>query len=325
MSTVESVLGRRRTPAGGPTPRRRAKGRPVWQERPSLIGRFGKGTVLSVVVGLVIVPLYAIVLTSLSSEGAITRAGGSLVIIPDGVSLGAYREILDGGVVTQAVLVSFAITAVGTAVSMAVSVLCAYGLSRARSFGHRFFLTAMIFTMFFGGGIIPGFLVVSELHGYDQYWALILPSAVSVFNILIMRGFYQATARDLMDAARIDGAGDWRILWSIVLPTTKAVTAVMTLFYAVGYWGSWFNVLLYMPFDNAKWPLSYVLYQYVNLGQKMPGTNTGGAGLTLQHQVASPFAISMAVVVITLLPILIVYPFLQKHFTKGMLTGAIKG
>src|SRR5262245_19371949 len=255
MSTVDSVLGRRRKPLDGSVPRRRAKGRAVWEEQPTLVGRFGKGTVLTVVVLLVILPLYAIILTSFSSEGAITRAGGSLVIVPDGLSLGAYREIFTNGVVTQAVLVSFAITFVGTAVSMAVSILCAYGLSRARSFGHRFFLMAMIVTMFFSGGIIPGFLVVSELPGYDQYLTLVLPSAVSVFNILIMRGFYQATSQDLIDADRIGGAGDWRILWSIVLTTTKAVTAVMTLFYAVGYWGSWFNVLLYMPFDNAKWPL----------------------------------------------------------------------
>src|SRR5207302_4163256 len=121
---------------------------------------------------------------------------------------GAYREIFANGVVTRAVVLSFAITFFGTAVSMTVSILCAYGLSRSRSFGHRFFLTVMIFTMFFSGGIIPGFLVVSELHGYDQYWALILPSSVSVFNILIMRGFYQAAAQDLIDAARIDGAGE---------------------------------------------------------------------------------------------------------------------
>jgi putative aldouronate transport system permease protein len=273
----------------------------------------------------VVLPLYAIVLTSISSEGAITRAGGSLVLVPDGLSLGAYRQIFANGVVTRAVLVSFGVTFVGTVLSMTVSILCAYGMSRARSFGHRFFLSAMIFTMFFSGGLIPGFLVVSELHGYDQYWALILPSAVSVFNILIMRGFYQATAQDLIDAARLDGAGESRILWSVVLPTTKAVTAVMTLFYAVGYWGSWFNVLLYMPFDNSKWPLSYVLYEYVNLGTKMPGMGTGGVGTNVQHQIAPPFAISMAVVVLTLIPILVVYPFLQKHFTKGMLTGAIKG
>ena len=325
MSTVDAVLGRRRKPLDGSVPRRRAKGRAVWEERPSAVGQFGKGTVLTVVVLLVLVPLYAIVLTSFSSESAIVKAGGSLVIVPDGLSLGAYREIFANGVVTRAVVLSFAITFVGTAVSMAVSILCAYGLSRSRSFGHRFFLMAMIFTMFFSGGIIPGFLVVSQLHGYDQYWSLILPSSVSVFNILIMRGFYQAAAQDLIDAARIDGAGEWRILWSVVLPTTKAVTAVMTLFYAVGYWGSWFNVLLYMPFDNAKWPLSYVLYQYVDLQQKMPGLGTAGAGATVQHQVASPFAISMAVVVLTLVPILVIYPFLQKHFTKGMLTGAIKG
>jgi multiple sugar transport system permease protein/putative aldouronate transport system permease protein len=325
MSTIDAVLGRRRKPLDGSVPRRRSKGRPVWEERPNPLGVFSKGTVLTVVVLFVLVPLYAIVLTSFSSESAIVKAGGSLVLVPDGLSLGAYREIFANGVVTRAVVVSFALTFVGTAVSMTVSILCAYGLSRSRSFGHRFFLMAMIVTMFFNGGIIPGFLVVAELHGYDQFWALILPSAVSVFNILIMRGFYQATAQDLIDAARIDGAGEWRILWSVVLPTTKAVTAVMTLFYAVGYWGAWFNVQLYMNADTAKWPLSYVLYRYVDLQQKMPGLSTGGAGATVQHQVASPFAISMAVVVLTLVPIVVIYPFLQKHFTKGMLTGAIKG
>ncbi|ACU73796.1 binding-protein-dependent transport systems inner membrane component [Catenulispora acidiphila DSM 44928] len=323
LSTA-SAPGRREPPSGN-VPRERAKGRAVWEERPTLVGQFGKGVVLTVVVLAVVLPLYAIILTSFSSEGAITRAGGSLVVVPDGLSLSAYREIFSNGVVTRAVVVSVGITVVGTAVSMVLSILCAYGLSRVRSFGHRFFLGAMIFTMFFGGGLIPGFLVVTSLHGYDNYWALILPSCLSVFNILIMRGFYQATAQEMIDAARIDGAGEWRILWSVVLPTTKAVTAVMTLFYAVGYWGSWFNTLLYMPFDNNKWSLSYVLYEYVNLGAKMPGVGTAGAGDTVQHQVASPFGISMAVVVLTLIPILAVYPFLQKHFTKGMLTGAIKG
>lgn len=323
LSNTDSTPRWRRTKPGAGAPRKRAKGRPVWEEQPTLIGRFGKSTVLTVVVLAVVVPLYAIVLTSVSTEGAITRAGGSLVLVPDGLSLGAYRQIFSNGVVSRAVVVSVLLTVFGTAISMVLSILCAYGLSRARSVGHRFFLSMMIFTMFFGGGLIPGFLVVTSLHGYDQYWALILPSCISVFNILIMRGFYQATAQEMIDAARIDGAGDWRILWSVVLPTTKAVTAVMTLFYAVGYWGSWFNTLLYMPFDNAKWPLSYVLYEYVNLGAKMPGMDAGGA--TVQHQIAPPFAISMAVVVLTLLPILVVYPFLQKHFTKGMLTGAIKG
>jgi putative aldouronate transport system permease protein len=306
-------------------PRKRSKGRPVWQEPPTLTGQFGKGAVLTAVIVLILGPLYAIILTSVSGQAAIVRAGGGLVILPDGLSLGAYREIITGGVVTKAVLVSAGITIVGTAISMVASILCAYGLSRPRSFGHRGLLMFLIFTMFFSGGLIPSFLVVTELHGYDQYWALILPNAISVFNILIMRGFYQNTAADMIDAARIDGAGDWRILWSIVIPTTKAVTAVMTLFYAVGYWGSWFNVMLYMGTDNARWPLSYILYEYVNLGQSMPGAGTAGAGQAIGHETAAPIALSMAVVVLTLIPILVVYPFVQKHFSKGMLTGAIKG
>ncbi|MCX5336133.1 MULTISPECIES: ABC transporter permease subunit [unclassified Streptomyces] len=106
--------------------------------------------------------------------------------------------------------------------------------------------------------------MVSELGGYGRYWALILPSAVSVFNILVLRSFYSTTASELIDAARMDGAGEWRILWSVVLPTSRAVNAVITLFYAVGYWNTFFSVMLYMPAESQKWPLQYVLYQYVN-------------------------------------------------------------
>jgi putative aldouronate transport system permease protein len=324
-TTTVTLPDRRRAAARRPNGSNRT--RPVWEERPTAAGQFGKGTVLTVVLAVVIVPLWAIVVTSLSSAQTVAKAGGDLVLVPHGITFNAYDEILHNPTVTHSVLVSFAVTAVGTAFSMTVSILCAYGLSRARSLGHRVFLMAMIFTMFFSGGIIPGFLVVSSLGGYDQYWSLILPSSISVFNILIMRGFYQAASGELIDAARIDGAGDWRILWSVVLPTTKAVTAVMTLFYAVGYWGSWFNVLLYMDFDNAKWPLSYVLYEYVLQGQQMPGTAVAGGsvGAAQAASAPSPFAIQMAVVVLTLIPILVVYPFVQKHFTKGMLTGAIKG
>jgi putative aldouronate transport system permease protein len=220
-------------------------------------------------------------------------------------------------------LVSFGITAVGTVVSMAVSVLCAYGLSRARSFGHRFLLALLVVTMFVSGGLIPTFLVVTGLGGYGQWWALILPSAVSVFNILVLRSFYSGTSADLIEAARLDGAGDWRILWSIVLPTSRAVTAVIALFYGVGYWNSFFNVMLYMPTDSEKWPLQYVLLTYVSRGNGMPGSLNSGFG-TLQAQTA-PLALQMAVVVLTLVPLLLVYPFVQKHFRTGVLTGAIKG
>ncbi|MBS2965100.1 carbohydrate ABC transporter permease [Actinocrinis puniceicyclus] len=303
-------------------PPRRSSGRPVWEEPPTTAGQFGKGTVLVVVMALVLVPLYCIVVTSLSTQGAINQAGG-LVLVPHGLTLDAYREVFGNGTVTRSLEVTFGITLVGTLISMVVSVLCAYGLSRFRSFGHRTILMVLIITMFVSGGLIPTFIVVTELGGYDQYWALILPNAVSVFNILVLRSFFSSTSTDLIDAARLDGAGEWRILWSVVLPTSRAVTAVIALFYAVGYWNTFFGAMLYMPTDQQKWPIQYVLYQYVNLGMTMPGVaNSGYGGI---HQQAAPLSLSMAVVVLTLLPILIVYPFVQKHFAKGMLTGAIKG
>ena len=135
--------------------------------------------------------------------------------------------------VGRALVISLAITAVGTAFSMVVTILASYGLSRPGSFGHRPILWFMMITMFFSGGIIPLFLVVSGLGGYDQYWALILPSAVSVFNIIVMRAFFMNIASDMIESARIDGASDWTILRRIVLPTSRAVTAVIALFYAV--------------------------------------------------------------------------------------------
>jgi multiple sugar transport system permease protein/putative aldouronate transport system permease protein len=313
---MATTLRLRRNPA--PT----APARAPWEEPPTAVGQAGKGVVLFVVIAAVLVPLWVVVLTSLSTTGAIGRAGG-LVIWPDGLTLDAYRQMLTNSQVTRALVVSLLVTLVGTFVSMVVSVLCAYGLSRSRSMGHRFILMVLILTMFVSGGLIPTYLVVTGLGGYGQYWALILPSAVSVFNILVLRSFYASTSSELIDAAKMDGAGDWRTLWSVVLPTSKAVTAVITLFYAVGYWNTFFNVMLYMPTDQQKWPIQYVLYEYVNQGMTMPGVaNSGYGGI---HSQTAPLSLAMAVVVLTLLPILIVYPFVQKHFAKGMLTGAIKG
>ncbi|WP_037906028.1 carbohydrate ABC transporter permease [Actinacidiphila yeochonensis] len=307
-----------------PLPRRRRRNpnRPVWAEQPTVLGQTGKGAVLTLVVAAVVVPLWIIVVTSFSTQAATNRAGG-MVIWPDGLTTAAYREMLGDPTVRTSLLVSLGITVVGTAVSMAVSILCAYGLSRSRSLGHRLILTLLVVTMFVSGGLIPTFLVVTGLGGYGRYWALILPSAVSVFNILVLRAFYSSTAADLIDAARIDGAGDWRTLWSVVLPTSRAVTAVITLFYAVSYWNAFFNVMLYMPTDSQKWPLQYVLLTYVNRGNGLPGSLNSGFGSA--HAETAPLALQMAVVVLTLVPLLLAYPFMQKHFRTGVLTGAIKG
>jgi putative aldouronate transport system permease protein len=293
--------------------------RPAWQERPRAATQGAKSGAITVMLLVIVIPLYTIVVTSFSTQGSINQAGG-MVIWPHGLSLAAYRDIVSGGVVGRALLISLAITAVGTLFSMIVTILAAYGMSRAGSFGHRTILWIMLITMFFNGGIIPLFLVVSALGGYDQYWALIAPSAISVFNVIVMRSFFANTAQDLIDSARIDGAGDWRILWKIVLPTSRAVTAVIALFYAVGYWNSWFNIMLFMPSDATKWPLQMVLYDYLTQNSQM--VNSAAAGF----QSAIPtLALQMAVVTITIIPVLIVYPFVQRHFTKGVLLGAVKG
>jgi putative aldouronate transport system permease protein len=293
--------------------------RPAWQERPRAATQGAKTGTITVILLVILFPLYTIVVTSFSTQASINAAGG-MVIWPHGLTLAAYRAIVSGGVVGRALLISLGITVVGTCFSMAVTILAAYGMSRRGSFGHRTVLWIMMITMFFNGGIIPLFLVVSALGGYDEYWALIAPSAISVFNIIVMRSFFANTARDLIESARIDGAGDWRILTKIVLPTARAVTAVIALFYAVGYWNSWFNIMLFMPSDSSKWPLQMVLYDYLTQNSQM--VNSAASGF----QSAVPtLALQMAVVTITIVPVLIVYPFVQKHFTKGVLLGAVKG
>ena len=293
--------------------------RPPWQERPRASTQGAKSGGIVVILLVILFPLYTIVLTSFSTQASINQAGG-MVIWPHGLSLAAYQDVVSGGVVDRALLISLGITAVGTAFSMVVTILAAYGMSRSGSFGHRTVLWIMLITMFFNGGIIPLFLVVSALGGYDEYWALIAPSAVSVFNIIVMRSFFANTAQDLIESARIDGAGDWKILWRIVLPTSKAVTAVIALFYAVGYWNSWFNIMLFMPSDSSKWPLQMVLYDYLTQNSQM--VNSAAAGF---QSTVPTLALQMTVVTITIVPVLLAYPFVQKHFTKGVLIGAIKG
>ncbi|MDA8302028.1 MAG: carbohydrate ABC transporter permease [Actinomycetota bacterium] len=323
MSAV--TAGANTAPFAYPTnnKRRRDPRRPAWETPPTRTGQGIKAGVLALYMALILGPLYIVAITSISTQGMINKAGG-LVVVPGGITFNAYRLIFSGGVVARAAVISVAITAVGTAFSMVVTVLAAYGLSRSGSFGHRVILAVMMFTMFFSGGLIPFFLVVSDLGGYNQYWSLIVPTALSVFNILIMRQFFSTAAVELIESARIDGAGEWRILTRIMLPMSKATMAVIALFYAVGYWDSWFNVLLFMPAESQRWPLSYVLYQYVTLGQSFAGSGIN-SGQYFGHQPLAPLSLQMAIVMIVVLPILIIMPFVSKYFSKGVLLGAIKG
>ncbi|TLS40778.1 carbohydrate ABC transporter permease [Streptomyces montanus] len=292
--------------------------RPVWEEAPSQAGLAGKGIVLAGACLAVLFPLWIVIVTSLSSKQTITEAGG-LVVVPKGITFIAYQELLSGGQVTRASIVSLCVTLVGTLFSMTVSVLAAYGLSRIGSVGHRWMLMALLATMFFGAGLIPTYLLVQSLGLTDTYLALILPSAISVFNILVLRAFFMGISQELIDSARIDGAGDWWILWKIVIPLSRAVIAVITLFYAVGYWSAWFNASIYLS-DQDMMPLQNVMIQLVQ--KQEPPVGLGQAIKTGQ---LSGLAVQMAVMVMALLPVAILSPFVQRHFKKGMLTGAVKG
>lgn len=310
------------TPAAGaparPPRRWAAPPRPVWEEKPSRAGLTGKGLVLLLACLGILFPLWIVIVTSLSTRKTIDEAGG-LVMIPKDLTFVAYQELLSGGQVTRAALVSIGITLVGTLFSMAVSVLCAYGLSRSGSLGHRWILMVLLATMFFSAGLIPTYLLVQSLGLTDSYLALILPSAISVFNILVLRGFFMGISQELIDSARIDGAGDLRILWQIVLPLSRAVVAVITLFYAVGYWSAWFNASLYLN-DQDMLPLQNVMIQLVQK-QEAPV----GLGQAIKTGELSGLAVQMAVMVMALLPVAVLSPFVQRHFKKGMLTGAVKG
>ncbi|MGW6196820.1 carbohydrate ABC transporter permease [Kribbella sp. NPDC055110] len=298
--------------------------RAVWEEEPTAVGRFGKPVVLALIALAVAFPLYVVVVTSLSTTEAVTRAGG-LVVVPRELTVAAYVQLLSGGVVTRALLISVVITVVGTAFSLGITVLAAYGLSRPGSLFHRPLLFVVLLTFLFGPGIIPSYLVVNALGLIDHYASLILPAAISAFNLIVMRSFFMGIPSELIDSARIDGAGEFAVLRRIVLPLSKAVVAVVGLFYAVGYWNAFFNALLYIN-DNAKWPLQMVLRTYIVQQQALP-TGAGGvaSGVGLGLSPAPGLAIKMAIVVIAIVPVLLVYPFIQRHFQKGVIIGAVKG
>jgi putative aldouronate transport system permease protein len=299
-------------------PTRRRRRRPSL-DAPALPTRVLTALVMVVMCAAVVLPFVGIVSTSLADRAQVSAAGG-FVLFPTDVSLDAYRTIFAGGVVSRALLVSIGITVVGTAVSLVTSTLLAYALSWQGSFGQKPMLALVLVSLLFSPGLIPNYLLVKELGLLDSYWSLILPTALSAFNVIVLRAFFMGVPQEILESARIDGAGHLTVFARIVLPLSKAVLAVIGLFYAVGYWNAFFNALLYIS-DSAKWPLQLVLRTYVVNNAELGSSELGTGTDLLPPQPA----IQMAILVVTIVPILIVYPFLQRHFAKGVLTGAVKG
>ncbi|MGS2617769.1 carbohydrate ABC transporter permease [Micromonospora sp. LZ34] len=292
--------------------------RPAWQGRPSPLTQAAKTVVLAVIVTLVVAPFWVVIATSLATTEELTRNGG-WVLWPGEWTLQAYQDVLSGGIVTRALLISTGVTVVGTLASLVATILLAYALARPGVFGGKPIMLLILFTFLFPPGMIPSYLVVQQLGLLDNLGSLVLPVLVNAFNLVVMRGFFQGIPEDLYSAARIDGAGEVQILTRIVLPLSKAVVAVVGLFYAVGYWNAFFNAVLYLN-DASQWPLQPVLRLYVIQGAQLADSSAASdAG-----NFTAPQSIQMAALIIATVPILLVYPFLQRYFVRGVLTGAIK-
>lgn len=303
-----------RTESAAPTPRPR----PIRNGAGPFEKAF-KAVVLTIACALVVIPFIGILSTSIAPAEQVTDAGG-FVLFPREIDLTAYRSILSGGVVTRALLISIFVTGVGTLLSLALTATLAWALSRRGTVANKQMLLLVLVSLLFAPGLIPTYLVVRQFDLIDSLWALILPTAVSAFNVIVVRAFFVNLPEELIDAARIDGASEWQIFRRIALPLSKAVLAVVGLFYGVGYWNAFFNALLYLN-DASKWPLQMVLRTYV-----INGTEMGTAEMGQAVEAAPPqTTIQMAILVISIVPIVLVYPFLQRHFTKGVLTGAVKG
>ncbi len=276
--------------------------------------------ILTLCLLLVAYPLYFIVIASVSDPTAVYA--GRVVLWPASFTLEGYRRILDYASFFTGYRNTILYTLVGTAVNVAVTIPGAYALSRKDLVGRNIMMMGITFTMIFSGGLIPTYLLVIQLNLYNTMWALILPAAVSSWNFIVARTFFQQTIPDeLLEAATLDGAGNTQFFLRIVLPLSKSIIAVMVLFYAVNHWNSYFNALIYLK-SAEKYPLQLVLRNILfenSLGDMVEDAST----LALQQRLGD--LIKYGIIIASSLPLLILYPFLQRYFIQGVMIGAVKG
>jgi putative aldouronate transport system permease protein len=263
-------------------------------------------------------PFINIIAVSFSSSRAINAA--EVFMWPIEFNIDAYRNLMRDGQLLVAMKNTVQITVVGTTLNMIFTVMAAYPLSKARLKVRNIMAMAILFTMLFSGGLIPNFLLINSLGLVNSYWALWLPALISAYNMFVMKSFLEGLPEEMEESASIDGASDFTVLWRIILPLSKPVLAALTLFYAVGWWNSYMSVLIYIR-GTDKLSLMVKLYQMIQAIS--PELLMAGEGF--QENLITPEGIRAAAIVIAIIPILCVYPFLQKHFVKGVLLGSVKG
>ena len=264
-------------------------------------------------IGVIMVfPIAFVVVGSFSATGMI---GGF-----NSFSLDAYKYIFTTNVLARSTVNSVIITVVGTAINMLITSITAYALSKKYLPGRKVMMGVVIVFMLFNPGMIPNYLVVNDLHMLDTYWSLWLPIAISAYNMVIMKNFFQGLPDSIEESAQIDGCNDLQVFLRIVVPISKASFAMITLFYAVSHWNSYFNAMMYLN-DINDWPIQVWLRQIIVLSV---GGFAGSESLSEYAKVPSD-AVKYAVICVSTIPIVIVYPFLQKYFAKGALLGSVKG
>jgi len=277
--------------------------------------------ILTLVAFTTILPFIYIIGASFATEYEL--ATRPMFIIPQDVTLGAYEFIFSSNKILNGFGNSIFITVAGTLINLFFTVTMAYAISKTRIRGRNFILNMVIFSMFFSGGMIPGYIVVANmLHLKDTYWSVLLPGAISAYNMMIVKNFFQGIPQELEDSAAIDGCNDLGILWKIVLPLSLPVLATFGLFYAVGHWNSYFGAMIYMSGARDKWPLQVLLREIIILSNASAGDM---AAMDPEFVQPPEQSIKMAVIVVSTVPIMCVYPFLQKYFVKGVMVGALKG
>ena len=277
--------------------------------------------VMGIIALIILYPMVYVVSSSFSSGEAVMS--GKVILWPVDFSLDGYKMVFQYNTVINGYLNSILYTVLGSTINIVMTMLCAYPLARNTLPFRGFLMFLFAFTMYFSGGLIPSYLLVRNLNIMNTIWALLLPGAISVYNMIIARTFLQTNIpNELLEAAQIDGCNDFKFLFSVILPLSKAIIAVLTLYYAVAHWNAWFNAMIYLN-DRNKYPLQLVLRDILIVNQ-LNSDNIADPELA-QQLMKTAELLKYSLIVIATVPMMIIYPFVQKYFVRGVMIGSLKG
>ena len=267
---------------------------------------------------LILYPLYFILIASISDQNLV--ANGRVFLIPKGIQYGGFKRVFENDLLLSGYRNTILYTALGTVVNMVLTIPAAYALSRKDFLPRRVLMFLFVFTMYFSGGFVPTYLLMKDLRLLNTIWVMIIPFAVNVTNLIIARSFFESSIPDeLLEAAVMDGCSNTKFFLHIVLPLSKAILAVITLYYAVQHWNEYFNALIYLK-DTALYPLQLVIRDILVMNQKASASASAASSAV---QIAEQ--VKYAVILISTVPVMIFFPFVQKYFMKGVMIGAVKG